>query len=73
MSFKKAYLSPLKTSVGPWRTLLASALSLINEDRQRANTDSPISVTGTPLSNAEIAIHLPVPFWPAASNDMLHR
>jgi len=49
MSYKKASLSPLKISVGPWRTLLAFALSSINEDRQRANTDSPISVTGTPV------------------------
>ncbi len=34
--------------VGPLRTWLALALSSINDDKQRANTDSPIKVTGIP-------------------------
>ena len=36
-------------------------------ERQRAKTDSPISVSGTPWSRAAMAVHLPVPFWPAVS------
>lgn len=27
----------------------------------------PMRVTGTPYSRAEMAVHLPVPFWPALS------
>ena len=35
--------------------------------KQRAKTASPIRVSGTPSFRAEIAVHLPVPFWPAVS------
>jgi hypothetical protein len=48
---------------GPCKILLALALSSINEDKQRAKTDSPISVTGMPKSNDSIAVHFPVPFF----------
>ena len=37
------------------------------DDKHLANTDSAIRVTGIPCSNAEIAVHFPVPFCPAAS------
>ena len=39
----------------------------LSDDKHLANTDSAINVTGIPCSNAEIAVHFPVPFCPAAS------
>ena len=47
---------------GPFKIFDAFVLSAYNEDRQRANTDSPIRVTGIPKSKDSIAVHLPVPF-----------
>ena len=52
---------------GPLSTFEAATRSSLIEDRNRANTLSPISVSGMPRSSAEIAVHLPVPFCPAVS------
>ncbi len=42
-------LSPLYfVSFGPFNISLAFALSLNNDDKHLANTDSPINVTGIP-------------------------
>ena len=54
-------------AVGPFKTADAATRSSFSDDRQRANTLSPISVTGWPLSSALITVHLPVPFCPAVS------
>lgn len=40
----------------------ASTLSSFIALRQRENTASPISVSGTPSSRAAMPVHLPVPF-----------
>ena len=53
--------------VGRQRTLAAATRSSFWEDRQRAKTASVMRVSGMPRSVAEATIHLPVPFWPAAS------
>jgi hypothetical protein len=43
------FLSPVYLVFdGPFKTLLACCLSSNNEDKQRANTASPIKVTGIP-------------------------
>jgi hypothetical protein len=69
MCSTKAALSPEKEpSLGPLRSLDALTRSALSEDRQRAKTDSPIRVTGVPSSSDEMAVHLPVPFWPAVSS-----
>ena len=52
---------------GPVRIFEAATRSSFSADRQRANTASPISVTGMPRSSALMPVHLPVPFWPAVS------
>ena len=57
----KAFLSPLNSVFGPSILLDARPLSSRIEERQRANTASPIKVTGWPRSRALIAVHLPVP------------
>ena len=38
-----------------------------SEKNQHNDPDSPIRVTGIPLSSAEMAVHFPVPFCPAES------
>ena len=43
------------------------ALLTLEEERARANTDSAIAETGEPRSRPALAVHRPVPFWPAAS------
>ena len=49
MSSMKAFLSPSYLLVGgPESSLLAWTRSSFSEERQRAKTDSPIRVTGTP-------------------------
>jgi len=53
---------PLEGRMWASQHLLASILSSFNADKHRANTASPIKVTGTPISNATCAVHLPVPF-----------
>ena len=45
----------------------AATRSSLMAERQRAKTASPISVSGMPRSSAAMAVHLPVPFWPAVS------
>lgn len=52
---------------GPGMTLEALTRSSLMAERHRAKTASPIRVTGIPLSRASMAVHLPVPFWPALS------
>ena len=59
--------SPSNLGVGPLRTVEAWARSDLSELRQRAKTASPMRVTGMPRSSALMAVHLPVPFWPAES------
>ena len=59
--------SPGRAGAGPEITFEASTRSSFMADRQRAKTASPISVTGMPRSSALMAVHLPVPFWPAVS------
>ena len=44
-----------------------SRCSRSEEERARANTDSAIAETGEPRSRPALAVHRPVPFWPAAS------
>ena len=58
-----SFLSPRNTSEGPLNILLAETLSDFKADRQRAKTASPIRVTGIPKSNADMAVHFPVPFY----------
>ena len=48
-------------------TCLTHLRSSTKEDTQRANTASLTRVSGTPRSAAFMLVHLPVPFWPAAS------
>ena len=43
------------------------ARSSFTAERQRANTASPMRVRGMPCCRASMAVHLPVPFWPAVS------
>src|SRR5690606_42154541 len=52
---------------------LAATRSSFSADRQRANTDSAISVRGTPKSRATVPVHLPVPFCPAVSRILSTR
>lgn len=59
----KAFLSPLNSVFGPSILFDARPLSSRIEERQRANTASPIKVTGWPRSRALIAVHLPVPCY----------
>ena len=49
------------------QSFYASTRSAFIAERQRANTASPMSVSGTPSSSAAMPVHLPVPFWPAVS------
>ena len=63
----KAALSPVKLVAGPSRIWLARPRSSLRALRQREKTASPIRVTGMPRSRALMAVHLPVPFWPALS------
>jgi len=46
----------------------ARTRSSLIADRQRANTASPMSVSGTPSFSASTTAHLPVPFCPAVSS-----
>ena len=52
---------------GPCSSFDACTRSSFSAERHRANTLSPISVSGIPRSSAEIAVHFPVPFCPAVS------
>ena len=45
----------------------ARTRSSFKADKHRAKTASPMRVTGIPISSASMAVHLPVPFWPAES------
>jgi len=68
MCSRNCFLSPVYSDVGgPLRIELACFLSSSSEDRHRAKTDSPISVTGIPYSRPATAVHFPVPFCPAES------
>ena len=58
---------PRVRSVGPLSNFAAATRSSFCADRQRAKTASAIRVRGTPRSAAEITVHFPVPFCPAAS------
>lgn len=61
-------LSPWKGSrAGAAMILEARTRSSLMAERHRAKTASPMRVTGMPLSRASMAVHLPVPFWPAWS------
>ncbi|MMZ64371.1 hypothetical protein D1872_266960 [compost metagenome] len=61
-------LSPLNGFLaGPLSTLLAATRSSFMADKKREKTDSVIMDNGTPRSSALWLVHLPVPFWPAAS------
>ena len=62
-----AALSPVKGGTVRLKTLAASTRSAFIAERQRANTASPMSVSGTPSSRAAMPVHLPVPFCPAVS------
>ena len=53
--------------IGPLSCFDASTLSCFIEERYLANTASPIKVSDDPSSKATVAVHLPVPFWPAVS------
>jgi len=71
---KAFFSSTVFDLAGPLRTLEAATRSSLSADRQRAKTLSPIRVSGMPRSSAEIAVHLPVPFWPAVSRSLVdHR
>ncbi len=48
--------------------LAAATRSSFNAERQRANTASAMALAGMPMSSAFTLVHLPVPFWPAASS-----
>ena len=52
---------------GPLRTFAAATRSSFWADTQRAKTAAAIDAAGTPMSSAFLAVHLPVPFWPAVS------
>lgn len=52
---------------GPLSTLQALTRSSLRADANLAQTDSTMTVAGTPLLSASITAHLPVPFWAAAS------
>ena len=56
-----------EAAAGPLRIFDAATRSSFWAERQRAKTASAIKVSGTPMSQAEITVHFPVPFWPAAS------
>ena len=43
------------------------------DERYLENTASPIKVRGIPSSRATVAVHLPVPFWPAVSKILSTR
>ena len=60
-------LSPLNVLTLPLISCDAATRSSFTAERHRANTASPISVSGMPSSSAATTVHLPVPFWPAAS------
>ena len=60
-------LDTLMTPLGPRSFCAATTRSSFSADTQRANTASPIRVSGTPRSRAETPVHLPVPFCPAVS------
>ena len=60
----------LRTFAGLW---LAATRSSLRAETQRANTASPIRVTGMPSSRALTPVHLPVPFWPAVSRILSTR
>ena len=62
-----ALLSAMAPGFGPCSTAEAATRSSFSEESARANTASPISVSGMPWSSAEITVHLPVPFCPARS------
>ncbi len=53
--------------LGPSSSLEARVRSSLSELRHLAKTASPMRVTGMPRSRALIAVHFPVPFWPAES------
>ena len=63
----KAGAIPEKEAAGPASFFAAATRSSLRADRQRENTDSPMRVTGTPSSSAEMPVHFPVPFCPAVS------
>ena len=58
---------------GPFKTFAAATRSSFNADKQRANTASPINVTGMPKSSALMAVHLPVPFLPGGVEDLVDQ
>ena len=63
LSMKSPLLPVNLFEAGPFKIFDAYCLSLYNDDKQRANTDSPIKVTGMPKSSDSMAVHLPVPFF----------
>lgn len=69
----KACLSPSNLGSGPLRRPDARTRSSLREERQREKTASPMRVTGMPRSRALMAVHLPVPFWPAESRIFSRR
>ena len=56
------FLSPSTGVIVLLKSWLAAKRWSLNEDTQRANTDSVIKVNGIPKSKALIPVHLPVPF-----------
>jgi hypothetical protein len=57
-----SFLSPLNCVFGPSICFAALPRSSRIDERQRANTASPINVTGCPRSRALMAVHFPVPW-----------
>ena len=54
-------------TLGPLSCLAAKTRSSFCAEMQRAKTAAAIDAAGTPMSSAFLAVHLPVPFWPAVS------
>jgi hypothetical protein len=74
MCSRNCFLSPVYLDEGgPLRIELACFLSSSSEDRHRAKTISPITVTGIPYSRLATAVHFPVPFCPAESRIFSNR
>src|ERR1017187_5475072 len=67
MAATSAFREPLYFLDGPLSILDAATRSSLIAEMQRAKTASAIVGAGTPMSRALVDVHLPVPFWPAAS------